>query len=102
MVRVALCPKSNTYIGAMSRWFKTGHALFPQLMVNGTAGFMRKYFKAADPITYTHGNVFETVDYGMSTHGNAAHMPRPTRKFLAAGFLAGLAIGVLMIQAGRK
>jgi hypothetical protein len=38
-------------------------------MTKMTGFIMRRYLKSADPIALSDGNVFTTVDYGMSTHG---------------------------------
>jgi hypothetical protein len=46
------------------------------------------------------GNVFTTVDYGMSTHGGfgVPGKPKAHRKYIAAGaLLAGLAASILLI-----
>lgn len=69
MVAVAQHPRSSTYVGSASVLLKFAHALFPEIMTRTTGLVMRRYFKAADPIALSDGNVFNTVDYAMSTHG---------------------------------
>lgn len=69
IVKVAANPSANTYVGSTSILLKWGHALLPELMTKMTGLVMRRYLKQADPIALTDGNVFTTVDYGMSTHG---------------------------------
>jgi len=103
MVKVAACPASNTYVGSISRLFKLSHALFPELTVKATGAIMRRYFESARPINLTDGNVFTTVDYGMSTHGQfgLAGKPKVHRKYIAAALLAGLAFGAAFIGSKR-
>ncbi|HMI60728.1 MAG TPA: SDR family oxidoreductase [Puia sp.] len=100
MVRVALRPRSSTYIGGASIPLKTAHALCPGFTTRTTGRVIHKYLKIADPIPHTDGNLFNTVDFGMSTNGNSIHRARPGRKLIAAGVLTGLAVGVFFL--GRK
>lgn len=89
MVKVALKPTSNTYIGSVSYLFKFGHAIFPELITGIVGMVMRSYFKRAATIAPTDGNLFATVDYGMSTHGGFGlpGEPKAHRKYIAAGIL---------------
>lgn len=100
MIRVALYPRSSTYIGGASIPLKIAHALCPGFTTKTTGSVIHNYLKIADPIPHTDGNLFNTVDFGMSTNGSSIHPPKPGRKLLAAGVLAGLALGVFFL--GRK
>jgi short-subunit dehydrogenase len=95
MVKVAAHPKSDTYVGSVSYLFKFGHALFPELMAKITGMVMRRYFKSAPEIAQTDGNLFTTVNYGMSTHGGFGipGEPKAHRKYIAAALFAGVAVG---------
>ncbi|MFD0749130.1 SDR family oxidoreductase [Mucilaginibacter calamicampi] len=98
MVEVARHPKSNTYVGSVSLLLKFGHALFPELMTKITGLVMRRYLKNADPIALTDGNVFNTVDYGMSSHGRFGWPGKPKvhRKYLLSAALIGLTAGYII------
>jgi short-subunit dehydrogenase len=100
MVKVALNPTSNTHVGSASLLLKLSHAIFPELTTKITAMVMRRYFNAADPIALTDGNVFTTVNYGMSTHGGYGlpGKPKAHRKYIAGAALAGLAAGLLLFR----
>jgi len=92
MVKVAVNPSSNTYVGSVSLLLKFSHAIFPELTTKITGLVMRRYFKSADPIVLTDGNVFNTVDYGMSVHGGFGlpGKPKAHRKYIAGALLSGL------------
>lgn len=100
MVKVAGNPRSNTYVGSASLLLKFGHALFPELITKMTGVVMRKYLKQAAPIALTDGNVFTTVDYGMSTHGGwgLPGEPKAHRKYIVGALVAGLAAGLLLTR----
>jgi short-subunit dehydrogenase len=100
MVKVAINPKSNTYVGSASLLLKLSHALFPELTTKITGMVMRKYFKVADPITSTSGNLFNTVDYAMSTNGGygLTGKPKAHRKYIGAALLAGFAVGLYLVK----
>jgi hypothetical protein len=84
-----------TYVGSVSLLLKLSHAIFPELTTKMTGMVMRRYLNAADPIALSDGNVFNTVDYGMSMHGGFGlpGEPKAHRKYilgaLALGFTAG-------------
>ncbi|RYZ51516.1 MAG: SDR family oxidoreductase [Sphingobacteriales bacterium] len=103
MVKVAVDPRSTTYVGSASLLLKCSHALFPELTTKMTALVMRKYFKVADDIAPTSGNLFNTVDYGMSVHGGFGipGEPKAHRKYIAGALLAGFAAGFLLLSAKK-
>lgn len=95
MIAVAASPVNNRYVGSISPIFKLGHALFPELMTNITGWVMRRYFKNAKDIELTDGNIYQTVDHGMATHGGFGLPGKPGehRKYFAAAISLGLAAG---------
>ena len=103
MVDVAMNPRSTKYVGSASVLLKLTHAMFPELTTKITGMVMRRYFKAADPMPSTTGNVFNTVNYGMSTHGGFGipGKPKVYRKYLAGALFAGLAVGIYLVRANR-
>ncbi|RFM26881.1 SDR family oxidoreductase [Deminuibacter soli] len=100
-----LHPRATRYPGIASRFFKLGHAIAPLLVVKATAMVMKTYFKTADSTAVTPGNLFDTVDYGMSVNGNARPRLTPvTKKKLAAGAalaIIGLAATVLFNKSSK-
>ena len=99
MVNVALKPKSTTYVGSVSYLFKFGHAVFPELTATITGMVMRRYFKNAAKEGPTDGNLFTTVEYGMSTHGGFGLPGKPGahQKYLIGALAAGFAIAFACI-----
>lgn len=100
MVKVAERPSSNTYVGSVAMLFKLGRAVFPELMTKITGLVMRKYLNNAEELALSDGNVFTTVDYGMSTHGGFGlpGEPKAHRKYIAGALLSGLALGAFLIS----
>jgi len=100
MVDVAAYPQSTRYVGSVSLLLKFAHALFPQLTANATGTLMRRYLSQADEISKTDGNVFNTVNYGMSPYGGFGRPGKPGahRKYLAAAAFAGLAAGIWLAR----
>jgi len=104
MVQLAVSPRSNKYIGGASLALKISHALFPELTTKLTGFAMRRYFKGAGSLPPTNGNIFNTVDYGMSTNGGfeIPSEPKPYRKYIAGALVAGLAAGIYLLSARNK
>lgn len=100
MVKVALRPRSTMYIGGTSLPPVAVHGIFPGLTTQATGTVIGRYLQSAEPITYTDGNLFDTVDFGMATHGNASPIKKKGRKLMAAGVLAGL-IAVILVASRR-
>ncbi len=100
MVKAAQDPSSNTYVGSASLALKLSHAIFPEIMTKATGFVMRRYFKAAEPIASTSGNLFNTVDYGMSTNGGFGlpGEPKAHRKYILGALVTGLAAGFYLFN----
>jgi short-subunit dehydrogenase len=99
MVKVAADPSSTTYVGSVSYLLKFGHALFPELMTKMTGFVMRRYLGQADGIALSAGNVFTSVNYGMSTHGGFGlpGEPKAHRKYIAGALATALALGLYLV-----
>ena len=98
-----LHPKSTRYPGAASLLFKLGHAIAPELTVKFTGLLMKRYFKRAKVASSTDGNLFNTVNFAMSTNGNAKPRlkPRTSRLLKTSALLAGIGIALYLIT-GRQ
>lgn len=103
MVKVAINPKANTYVGSASLLLKLSHAIFPELTTKITGAVMRRYFNAAEPMASTNGNLFNTVNYGMSANGGfgSPGKPKAHRKYIIAGLLAGIATGLYLFNSKK-
>lgn len=99
MVELASRPRSAKYVGSASRGLKLVHGVFPELMTKMTAGMMRGFFKTAPQLSPTNGNLFNTVEYGMSTNGGWRINVKPSRykKYLTAALAAGILAGAAVI-----
>jgi short-subunit dehydrogenase len=100
MVSIAQKPRSNKYVGSASLLLKLSHAIFPELTTKITGFVMRRYLNQAAPITLTDGNIFNTVDYGMATHGGFGlpGEPKAHRKYIAAALVTSLAAGLYFFK----
>jgi short-subunit dehydrogenase len=99
MVKVVTHPTDATTVGSATTLLKLAYAVFPSLTTKITGAVMRQYFKVAKPLPSTSGNLFNTVDFGMSTHGGwgIPGKPKAHRKYIAAGLLAGAAAGLYFL-----
>ncbi|ANE49159.1 SDR family oxidoreductase [Flavisolibacter tropicus] len=96
--RLVLHPRPSTVVGGMASFLRIAHGLFPALSRNITANTMEFYFKRADSIKNTDGNLFEPAEYGTSIHGGWRTPPTPRQKaFTNALLVAGLAVGLLWL-----
>ncbi len=104
IVGVAIKPKAKTFVGGESVLLKTAHAVFPEFTAKFTGWFMRKYFSHAKPIHSTSGNIFNTVDYGMSTHGgwSMSDKPKPYKKYAALGLIGAIAGGLTVLYSKSR
>lgn len=93
-------PVSNRFPGAASRAFKLVHAIAPEFVTKLTGALMRKYFRAAEPMPNTDGNLLHSVDFAMRTHGDTkgTRNSKALKAILVAGVLAGIAAGVHLLQ----
>jgi len=100
MVALAQNPSADKYVGSASLVLKVAHAIAPELMTKMTGFVMRRYLNNAGPIALSDGNVFTTVDYGMSTHGGFGlpGEPKAHRKYIFAALVTGLAAGVWLFR----
>ncbi len=105
MIKIAIDPKSSQYVGGASRLFKISHAIFPELTTKFSGFLMRRYFKRAGALPPTNGNLFNTVDYAMSTNGgfSFSRPAKPSRKYVAgAAILATVAAGAAVLYAKNR
>ncbi len=99
MIDTVLNPRSRRFVTSTSLLLRLIHATLPQVMTNITGKVIQKYIKNADSTSPTDGNLFDTVDYGMSVRGGFGlpGQPRSYRKYIA-GAAAGLAIAALLLR----
>ncbi len=98
ITNLVLKPRKSAIVGSVVSFLKLAHDLFPSLSRNITAGTMETYFKNADTIKETDGNLFEPTEYGTSIHGGWRTPPSPRQKtFTNVILMAGLAVGLLFL-----
>lgn len=96
---LVLNPRKATVVGSMATFLRIAHGLFPSLSRKITASTMEMYFKHADPIKNTDGNLFEPAEFGTSIHGGWRTPPSPRQKALTNVLLmAGLTVGLLWLS----
>jgi hypothetical protein len=101
IANLVLHPRKAAVVGSMATFLKLAHHLFPSLSRTITAGTMEAYFKNADPIKDTDGNLFEPAEYGTSVHGGWRIPATPRQRALSNVLLmTGLAVGLLLL--GRR
>ncbi len=103
MVSTAADPSSNAYVGSTSLLLKFSHAVFPELTTKVTGFVIRRYLKNAYQIALSDGNIFTTVDYGMSMHGGFGlpGKPKAHRKYIAGAMIVGLAAGLMLFKSRK-
>ncbi len=106
MVQLAVKPKDGTTVGSIATLLRLSHFVSPKLTRNFTALFMRTYFKEADNVPMTSGNLFEPVDYGTSIYGgwnSPADATVRKQRLVAAGLLfAGVTAALWMMGKKKK
>lgn len=101
IVSLAAHPKKTTTVGGVATLLRIAHFLVPRISRNVTASFMETYFRQADTIPVTSGNLFQTVDYGTSIHGgwnSTADAEKRKKTVTGALLVAGLAAGLLLLR----
>jgi short-subunit dehydrogenase len=102
IVTLAARPRNEEMVGSSALFLRVAHFLFPSLTARIAAGVMESYFKHADPIESTGGNLFHPVEYGTSIHGGWRLPSSPRKKALLRSLLAvGLATGFLLLARKR-
>jgi short-subunit dehydrogenase len=97
-------PKPAVMVGSFATLLRLAHAVLPTTTLKIMSGVISSYFKIAESLPTTNGNLFNPVDYGTSIHGGwgIPGKPKAHRKYIAAGFLlAGLTAGMLLLKKGK-
>ncbi|MGV3510101.1 MAG: short-chain dehydrogenase, partial [Sphingobacteriaceae bacterium] len=104
MVKLVQNPKNNTTTDIAAPLLKFAYSTFPNLTLGLTSKIMEGYFKRADPMPSTTGNVLSPVKYGSSIEGGWQYLLKKKAIPLArkaAVLLAGLSVGLLILSKGR-
>ena len=97
MAMLVLKPKATTVVGSVSTLLRVAHALAPALSKRITAGVMETYFKQADDMALTDGNLMYPVDFGTAIHGGWSKKLHQ-KKWGAALLVAGIAAALLIAK----
>ncbi len=99
MVRVAMHPRSSLTIGNVAYVLRLGYFMAPALMRLITAKVMEGYFKNAEPIPASRGNVFEPLKFGTSIHGGWDKKTVSQKRTMKAALLiGGIAASMLLLR----
>ena len=104
MVSLAQRPRRSTTIGSVATLLRLSHFVMPTLTVAVTAKVMEAYFRQAEPVTSSTGNLFYSNDTHTDTHGGWSQRLKPAKRTVGAALLVGaLATGLLIWrQTARK
>lgn len=103
MVSLAQRPRSSTTVGSIATLLRLSHFFTPALTVAITAKVMETYFKNADPISSTSGNLFGWNNQSTDIHGGWDSKVNPSKKSLTAALVVGgLATGWLIWKQRSK
>lgn len=100
MVKLVQKPKNSTTTDLAAPFLKIAYSTFPNLTLGITSKIMEGYFKRADPIPSTSGNVLSPVKYGSSVEGGWQYLLKSKASPVvgkAAILLAGLSVGLLIL-----
>ncbi len=99
MVRVAMDPRSSLTVGTVAYLLRLGYFMVPGLMRLITAKVMEGYFRQADPMPASSGNVFEPLKFGTSIHGGWDQKTKTQKKTMTAALLiGGFAASMLLLR----
>jgi short-subunit dehydrogenase len=104
VVSLAQFPRNKTIIGSASAFLRALHLLFPMLSLNITARIMEKYFRNAEPIKETTGNLFAPLEYGTSIYGGWTSAKSKTAKRIALGsvLVSSMLAGFFIVNKSLK
>lgn len=98
IVSLASEPQDSVMVGGMASVLRVASATAPRLLRRGTAWFMERYFKNAEPLPLTPGNVLLPVDYGTSIHGGWNSQADAAARKKTALLVAGVVVGLLLLR----
>lgn len=104
MIKLAVHPKNSALIGSEAYLVKLSQ-LIPNTAKFFMAKMMETYFKQADDISLTSGNLFEPVEYGTSIYGgwNTKTDARHRKKIaIRIGVIAGIIAGAGMLANNKR
>jgi len=104
VVSLAEFPRNKTITGSASVFLRTLHFLFPTLSLNITARIMERYFRNAEPIKETSGNLFAPLEYGTSIYGGWTGAKSNTTKRIALGgiLVSSMLAGFFIVSRALK
>jgi short-subunit dehydrogenase len=104
IVSLIQSPKNKTIIGSASTFLRLLHFFVPTLTLSITARVMERYFKNAELIKETSGNLFESVEHGTSIHGgwNKAKNENVSRIALGTLLVSSLLAGYFIASKASK
>lgn len=98
IVKLSDYPQDMITVGAVTQVLRVSHLLFPRVSWRLTALFMDGYFKKAQPMAVTPGNVLLPVDYGTSIHGGWNSQADAQKRKKTALLIGGVVAGLLLLR----
>ncbi|MCY1667245.1 SDR family oxidoreductase [Rhizobium sp. SL86] len=92
IVATAERPRATVTVGAVTNLLRLSHLAAPNLTASLMAMVMRSYFRRADPVAISNGNLFAPSSDAGGIDGG---LRSPRQRAVAATFLTALAVGAL-------
>jgi short-subunit dehydrogenase len=98
IVSLADHPQESITVGSVAVLLRISTLLAPRLSRRIAAMLMDGYFKNAQPLPYTPGNVMLPVDYGTSIHGGWNSQADVSKRKKTVLLIAGAVAGLLLLR----
>jgi hypothetical protein len=89
IVSVALRPRRQAMVGALTPLTRLGHAVAPRLVERISGAVMHRHLSRTPPAPVTHGNLFEPVQEGRGVQGG---FRKPPPAWVSPAMMAGVAM----------
>lgn len=101
VLRLIHKPRSTYDIGLLSPLIRIAHTVAPKTVTYATSLFFKNYFKQADDMTRSSGNLFNPLEYGNSIDGGyLSRYKKQTGRVALAGLVLGA--GLLFMLTRKK
>lgn len=102
IVRLSRRPRATTMVGMPTVLVRLAHAVSPQMTSHAMGAFLRAYFRRADRVTRTRGNLFAPPADPGGIDGGLRSGPQSPTALVAGALVAGGALALLASGRGRS
>lgn len=102
IVRLSRRPRPTTMVGVPTALVRLAHAVSPQLTSHAMGTFLRGYFRRAERVTRTRGNLFAPPPNPGGVDGGLRSGPQRATALVAGALVAGGALALLAAGSGRN